>query len=64
MTLLDCFAASLALSGDIKRAAASLGKSEGWGRSQFRALCDELGLPAHASDEKPSDWRKRVRLDG
>lgn len=46
MTDLDHFAESLSRHGDIARAAAALGKSEAWGRKQFRLICAALGSQA------------------
>jgi hypothetical protein len=43
LTMLDHFAENLSRHGDIARAAAALGKSESWGKAQFRKIRKSLG---------------------
>lgn len=44
--MIDHFAEALSRHGDIKRAAASLGQSESWGKRQFSRICAALGPQA------------------
>jgi hypothetical protein len=50
-TMLDHFAGGLARTGDISRAAATLGQSRAWGLTKFREICEQLDVPVDPADE-------------
>jgi hypothetical protein len=54
-SMLDHFASGLARTGEISRAAASLGRGLAWGRQRFAEICAELNVPSDPADEQPVD---------
>ncbi len=45
LTMLDHFASGLARTGDVQRAAQSLGRNIAWGRKCFAEICEQLEVP-------------------
>lgn len=61
--MLDHFASGLARTGEISRAAASLGRGVAWGRQRFAEICAELEIPLNPADEVPVDISAILAVD-
>lgn len=64
VSMLDYFASGLARTGEISRAAASLGRGTAWGRQRFTEICKELDIPVDPDDEVPVDISGILGVDG
>jgi hypothetical protein len=56
-SMTDHFASGLARTGEISRAAATLGQSTAWGRARFKEICEQLDIPVDPADEVAVDTR-------
>lgn len=63
VSMLDHFASGLARTGEIGRAAYSLGQSLTWGRRRFSEICAELEIPDDPADEVPVDISSILAVD-